>query len=56
MLEKNFGKKILKKKNLEKKYFKTKILITKIYNDINKCDTIFALLAPLDKNREKHRE
>ena len=44
--KKNFGK------NFEKNYFKTKILITKICNSINKYDTIFALLASL-KNREK---
>ena len=43
-------------KNCEKKNFKTKIFITKIYNIINKCNTIFALLAPFDKNREKDRE
>ena len=56
-MKKNDGKKILKKnigkkfgkKNFEKKYFKTKI-----YKNINKCDTIFDLLAPLDRNREKH--
>ena len=52
--DKKFWKKNLEnkfwKKNVEKKYFTTKILI-KIYN-INKFDTIFALLAPLDKNRE----
>ena len=50
MLKKTW-KKILKKKN-----FKTKIFITKIYNNINKCDAIFASLAPFDKNREKDRE
>ena len=59
MLEKIFWKKILGKKfwkkNVEKKYFKTIILKTKIYKIISKCDTIFALLAPLDRNREKHR-
>ena len=35
------------------KNFDTKILITNIYNNINKCDTIFALLALLDRNTEK---
>ena len=28
----------------------------KIYNNINKCDAIFALLAPFNKNRENDRE
>ena len=57
----NFRKKLSKnkfwKKNFSKKYFgkKTKTLKTKIYN-INKCDTIFAFLTPLDRDREKHRE
>ena len=41
---------------LEKKYFDIKILITKIHNNIIKRDTIFPLLAPLDRNRENHRE
>ena len=41
---------------MRKKNFKTEIFITKIYNNINKCDTIFALLAPFHKNREKDRE
>ena len=36
--------------------YKTKILITKIYSNINKCPAIFALLAPFDKNRVKDRE
>ena len=35
-----------------KKKFITKILITNIY----KCDSIFVLLAPLDRNREKDKE
>ena len=26
------------------------------YNTINQCETIFALLAPLDRNKEKDRE
>ena len=41
------------KKNVGKENFKKKILITNVDNNINKCDTIFALLAPLDKNWEK---
>ena len=41
--KKNFRK----KKNLKKKVDK------KIFNKINQCDTIFALLAFLEKNREK---
>ena len=36
-----FVKKKLEK-NVEKKNFETKLLITKIYNTINQCDTIFA--------------
>ena len=51
----NFEKKVLKKK-FGKKYFETKILIRKIYNTMNQCGTIFALLAPLDKNRTKDGE
>ena len=39
----------LKKKN----YYKTKLFITKIYSIIDKCHTIFALLAPLDKTGRK---
>ena len=39
-----------------KNYFERNILITKIYNTINQCDTIFALLAPLDRSRDKDRE
>ena len=41
---------------LEKKYFESKIWIAKIYNEINQCDIIFALLAPLDRNMEKDRK
>ena len=41
-------KKILEK-NFEKKYFETKI-----YNEINQCDTIFALRLPLHQPRDKH--
>ena len=36
------------KNNFVKKYFKTKI-----YDTINQCDTIFVLLAPLDRGRER---
>ena len=54
--EKKNWKKNHEKKIWEKKYFKTKILTTKVYNNINKCDTIFALLAPLYRNKEKHKE
>ena len=42
----NFRKKILEKKMSKKK-------LTKIFNKINQCDTIFALLAFLERNREK---
>ena len=49
---KTFGNKIFGKQIREKNFGK-KILITKIYNTIDHCDTSFALLsAPLDKNRE----
>ena len=51
--KKKFGKKICKKnvekKNVGKKLKKTKIFITKIYSNIDKCHTIFSLLAPFDK-------
>ena len=47
MLEKIWWEKKLQKN------FETKIFITKTYNNINECDTIFALLATFDKNREK---
>ena len=33
-----------------------KMLITKIYNKINQYDSIFVLLAPLYRDREKDRE
>ena len=51
---KNFEKKKASK-NFGKKYFETKIFIRKIHNTINQCDTIFALLAPLDRDKEKGR-
>ena len=60
--EKNFGKKMLKKKcwkkvleksfdnkNFGKINYKRKIFINKIYSNIDKCHTIFALLAPFDR-------
>ena len=69
ILEKKFWKKKMLEKNHEKKNFgksktkknekinyKTKIFITKIYRNIDKCHTIFALLAPFDKSRPKDRE
>ena len=50
MLEKSFNK-----KNIGKINYKTKIFITEIYSNIDKCNTIFALLAPFDKTA-KDRE
>ena len=44
MLEKSFDK-----KNFGKINYKRKIFITKIYSNIDKCHTIFALLAPFDR-------
>ena len=62
ILEKILTKKILEKistkqnfgKNFDKKNFgkinsKTKIFITKLYSNIDKCHTIFSLLAPFGK-------
>ena len=57
MLKKNVGKKISNKNfwkkileiNFEKTNSKIKIIITKLYSNIDKCHTIFALLAPFDK-------
>ena len=40
MLEKSFDK-----KNVGKTNYKIKIFMTKIYSNIDKCHTIFALLA-----------
>ena len=37
------------KKNVGKIDYKTKIFITKTYSNIDRCYTIFALLAPFDK-------
>ena len=57
MLKKNVGKKILEKsfdkKNFGKINYKRKIFITKIYSNIDKCHTIFALLAPFDRTGRK---
>ena len=54
---KEVGKKILEKKfckkNVGKINYKRKIFITKIYSNIDKCHTIFALLAPFDRTRRK---
>ena len=63
MLKKNFGKIILEKKNFEKKVleksfdkknfgkinYKRKSFINQIYSNIDKCHTIFVLLAPFDR-------
>ena len=48
--EKFFSKQIFKKN------FKTKIFITKIYNNIIKCDIIFTLLAPFDETGRKNEK
>ena len=48
MYEKSFDK-----KNVGKINSKTKIFITRLYSNINKCHTIFALLAPFDKTGRK---
>ena len=36
--------------------YKTKIFITQIYSNIDKCHTIFSLLAPFDKTGRKTGE
>ena len=59
--KKNFEKKMLKKKlgkkfwqkNVGKINYITIIFITKIYRNIDKCDTIFSLLAPFYKTGRK---
>ena len=51
MLERSFDK-----KNLGKINFITKLFITKIYSKIDKCQTIFALLAPFEKKGERQGE
>ena len=48
MLKKSFDK-----KNFGKINYKIKIFITKIYSNIDKCHTVFALLAPFDKTGRK---
>ena len=48
--KKNFGKKIWKK-NFGKINYKTKIFISKIYSNIEKCHTIFFLGSTLRQNR-----
>ena len=48
MFEESFDK-----KNFGKINSKTKIFITKLDNNIDKCHTIFALLAPFDKTGRK---
>ena len=57
ILEKKFWKKSFEKKisvkNFGKINYKTKIFITKIYSNIDKCHTIFALLALFDKTGRK---
>ena len=48
MLKKSFDK-----KNFGKINYNTNIFITKICSNIDKCHTIFALLAPFDKTGRK---
>ena len=48
MLEKSFDK-----KNFGKITYKRKIFITKIYSNIDNCQTIFALLPPFDRTGRK---
>ena len=64
ILGKKFGKKNFEKKGLEKRFdkkkfgkinSKTKIFITKLYSNIDKCHNIFALLAPFDETGRKTR-
>ena len=56
-IEKKFGKNIFWKKfwqtNFGKINYKTKMSITKLYSNIDKCHTIFSLLAPFDKTGRK---
>ena len=54
MLEKKFFEK--KTKNFGKLNYNTKIFTTKVYSNIDKCHTIFALLVSFDKNRAKDRQ
>ena len=57
LLKKNFGKiileKIFDKKNFGKINYKRKIFMNKIYSNIDKCHTIFVLLAPFDRTGRK---
>ena len=53
MLKKKMFEKSFDKKNLRKINSKTKIFITKLQSNIDKCHTIFALLAPFDKTGRK---
>ena len=57
LLESLCNEKKFKKKRVGKKFSKKNVgkksLKKKMYNSINKCDSIFALLAPLDRDREK---
>ena len=57
ILGKKFWNKILEKsfdkRNFGKINYKRKIFITKIYSNIDKCHTIFALLAPSTKQSER---
>ena len=57
MLKQKFWEKNLKKKfwqqNFGKITYKTKIFITKIYSNVDKCHNIFSLLAPFDKTGRK---
>ena len=46
-------KKKIWKKNFGKLNYKRKIFITKIYSNIDKCHTIFVLLAPFDRTGRK---
>ena len=62
MLKKKFWEKNYEKKNFEKSFdkknvgkinYKRKIFINKMYSNIDKCHTIFALLAPSDRTGRK---
>ena len=57
ILWEKFWKKMLEKSFDKKKFgninYNRKIFITKIYSNIDKCHTIFALLAPFDKTGRK---
>ena len=51
--EKNIFEKSFDKKNFGKINSKTKIFIAKLYSNIDKCHTIFALLAPFNRTARK---